>query len=79
MKNSVKKIEQGLFDLIQDTQADNEQLIARAHILKKLQSLVQTVLLSTQRRLTSKLSANPQAVLDDAFKKFNNEIDGTIK
>jgi hypothetical protein len=80
MKKSIDKIEQGLFDLIKDTQdGGNEQLIKRAHALKKLQTLVKTVLLATQRRLTNKLNANPQAVLDGAFTKFNNEIKEALK
>jgi len=80
MNKSIDKIEQGLFDLIKDTQdGGNEQLIKRAHVLKKLQSLVQTVLLATQRRLTNKLNANPQAVLDGAFTKFNDEIREALK
>jgi len=35
--------------------------------------------LATQRRLTNKLNANPQAVLDGAFTKFNNEIKEALK
>lgn len=79
MKNATKKIEQGLHDLIQDTKIGNENLIKRATILNKLKALINTVLLSTRRRLSNKANAKPQATLDKAFEKFNTELQEVLK
>ena len=74
MRKSTKKIEQGLYDLIQETKASNESLISRALFLDKLQTLIKTLLLHTRRRLSNKLNSNPQTTVDRAFKKFNEEL-----
>jgi hypothetical protein len=77
--NAIGRIEGGIFDLIRVTGPDNESLINRAEILQSIQTLIRTIQLSTQRRLTSKLSADPEATIDKAFEKFSVECRGATK
>ena len=79
MKKATQKIEKGLRELLAKTQTGNERLIARAQILNKLENLIKTLLLSTRRRLTGKPSTIAQARIDEAFQKFNIEIQEGLK
>jgi hypothetical protein len=76
---AVGKIEQGIFDLIRTSGSNNVSLIHRAEILQSLQTLLKTILLFTQRRLTGKLNASPEIVIQKAFDKFACEIRGATK
>jgi hypothetical protein len=79
MKKAIAKIEQGLFDLIKDTQdGGNEQLIARSKVLNLTEALITNLKLHTQRRLTSKLNPNQGAKVEELFKRFSTAI-GAIK
>ena len=79
MKKSTAKIEIGLRELLAKTQPGNEKLINRAFILNKLESLIKTLLLSTRRRLSNKLNPNPGGPIEQAFEKFNKELEGIFK
>jgi len=76
---AIGKIEDGIFDLIGATATGNESLIHRSEVLKALQGLIRTLQMSTQRRLTNKLCANPKASVDAAFEKFSIELRGAGK
>ena len=76
---AIGKIEQGIFDLIRVSGPGNEGLIHRSEILQSVQTLIKTILLFTQRRLTGKLNASPEIVIQKAFDKFACEIRGATK
>jgi hypothetical protein len=79
MKKAIAKIEQGLFDLIKDTQdGGNELLINRSKVLNLTEALITNLKLHTQRRLTSKLNPNQGAKVDELFERFSTAI-GAIK
>ena len=79
MKKAIAKIEQGLFDLINDTKGSNEELIARSKVLNLTEALITNLKLHTQRRLTSKLNPNQGAKVDELFKRFSTAVEGVVK
>jgi hypothetical protein len=71
MKNqSIDKIQQGLFDLIRETKADNESLIQRSQVLDATTVLSKSLQLHTQRRLTGKPNADPDGTALKLFADF---------
>ena len=79
MKKSIKKIEQGIYDLIQDTKIGNDNLIARSKVLNLTEALIKNLRLHTQRRLTSKLQVDQSGKVDELFKRFATAVEGVIK
>jgi hypothetical protein len=76
MKNpSIDRIQQGFFDLIIETKTSNETLIQRAKILDAVAILIKDIKLHTRRRLSNKLSANPDKTVNKIFDKFREAVE----
>ena len=74
-KQYIDKINQGLFDMIQETKATKQSLIRRAKVLDALSVLVKSTRLHTQRRLTGKLNTTPDKTVDKIFDKFREAVE----
>ena len=72
----IDKIQQGLFDLVQDTKHSKEALIKRAAVLNITEALIKNLKLTTQRRLTGKLQADQAGQIDKIFQKFSTALEG---
>ena len=78
MQESIKKIETGLKDLIEETKLGNEGLIVRSKVLNNLQGLIKNIQLHSQRRLTAKFQTDPAGKVEDLFARFETAM-GAIK
>ena len=72
---SIKIIEEGLTELVSETRAGNESLIRRAKVLDAVGVMSKSLQLHTQRRLTGKLNADPNATVRKIFRKFNETVE----
>ena len=76
MKNAyIDRISQGLFDMILETKATDEDLIKRAKILDAVAILIKDIQLHTTRRLTGKLNADPDGTTNKMFAKFKEAVE----
>ena len=71
INKSVEMIEAGLRSLMDQTQAGNENLIKRSRVFLALEALLLNLKGHTTRRLTGKLQPNPDAHIDEFFRRFN--------
>jgi hypothetical protein len=77
-KTYIDKISQGLFNMVFETKVDNAGLIKRAKVLDATAVLTKSLQLHTQRRLSGKLNADPDATVDKLFADFQAAV-GVIK
>ena len=75
---SIDRVENGLFDLVNDTKESQENLIQRSKVLEATSVLIKNLQLHSQRRLTGKLNADPDATVDKLFADFQAAV-GVIK
>jgi|APSaa5957512622_1039677.scaffolds.fasta_scaffold53193_3 hypothetical protein len=73
---SIDRVENGLFDLVTDTKESEESLIQRSKVLEATSVLIKNLQLHSQRRLTGKLNADPDATVDKLFADFQAAVGG---
>jgi hypothetical protein len=68
---SIEKIEEGIRELIEETKVGNEDLTRRSKVFLALDALIFNLKGHTQRRLTGKLQPNPDAQVEELFRRYN--------
>jgi hypothetical protein len=71
----IDKITQGFFDLVRETKESNESLIKRSKVLDSVIVLSKSLQLHTQRRLTGKPNADPDATALKLFADFKAALE----
>ena len=71
INQNVEQIESGLRGLIDETKVGNEALIKRSKVFFALEGLIVNLKAHTQRRLTGKFQPDPDAKLEELFRRYN--------